>query len=141
MTVNSDPEHLPLSSTDERNWSMLAHFSILVNLVTGFLGPVIALGIYLLYGKRSKVVAYHAMQSFLFQLIIWYGLGILWGITGLLSLVLVGILLIPFSLLLTPFLLVGMAIAPVVGIYAGIQASRGQPFSYWLIDRFVPREF
>ncbi|MGQ9834083.1 MAG: hypothetical protein ACUVRJ_09870 [Candidatus Villigracilaceae bacterium] len=33
----------PLSPSDERTWAMLSHLSVLANLVTGFLGPVIAL--------------------------------------------------------------------------------------------------
>jgi len=32
----------PLSPSDERTWAMLAHLSVLLNLVTGFLGPVAA---------------------------------------------------------------------------------------------------
>ncbi len=112
---------------------MLAHLSVLVNLFTGVLGPVVALVIYLLFYNRSKYVAYHAMQSFLFQLLWWYGLGIVWAITGLLSAVVVGILLIPAACVLTPVFLVGMAIAPVVGIIGAVRAAQGQDFRYWWV--------
>jgi hypothetical protein len=32
-----------MSSRDENTWSVLAHLSVFVNLLTGFLGPVVAL--------------------------------------------------------------------------------------------------
>jgi hypothetical protein len=51
--------------------------------------------------------------------------------------VLIGIVLIPFACLLTPVLLVGMAIAPIYGIIGALQASQGQDFKYWLIGDWV----
>src|SRR5512140_216731 len=88
---------LPLSQSDERTWAMLAHLSVLVNLFTGIFGPLVALAIYLAFSSRSKYVAYHAMQSFLFQLVLWYGLGVMWALVGTLSAILIGIILIPFA--------------------------------------------
>ncbi len=131
------PGPAPLSASEERTWAMLAHLSVLVNLFTGVLGPVVALGIYLLFYNRSKYVAYHAMQSFLFQLLWWYGLGIVWAVTGLLSAVLVGILLIPAACVLTPVFLVGMAIAPIVGLIGAIRTAQGQDFRYWWVGDWV----
>jgi len=124
---------VPLSPSEERTWAMLAHLSVLVNLFTGIFGPVVALVIYLLFANRSKYVAYHAMQSFLFQLLWWYGIGIVWGITGLLSAVLIGVLLIPLACVLTPIFLVGMAVAPVVGVIGAVQTSQGKDFRYWWV--------
>jgi len=63
----------PLAPGDERTWGMLSHLSVLLNLVTGFAGPIAALIIYLIYKDRSRFVAYHALQSMVFQLIWWYG--------------------------------------------------------------------
>lgn len=123
----------PLSVSEERTWAMLAHLSVLINLFTGVLGPVVALIIYLVFVPRSKYVAYHAMQSFLFQLMMWYGLGVMWGIVGMLSAVVIGVVLIPFACVFTPFLLIGMAIAPIYGIVGGVQTSQGQDFKYWLV--------
>ena len=138
-TLNTHPisDPMPLSATDERTWSMLAHLSVLVNLFTGILGPVVALIIYLMFAKRSRVVAYHAMQSFLFQLVVWYGIGVMWGIVGILCAVLIGVVLIPFACLLTPFLLLGMAIALIYGIIGAVQTSQGQDFKYWLIGDWM----
>jgi len=136
-TLNARPVSEPLSQAEERTWAMLAHLSVLVNLFTGVLGPVVALIIYLMFANRSKYVAYHAMQSFLFQLVVWYGIGVMWGVVGLLSAILVGVLLIPFACVLTPVLLLGMAIAPIYGVIGAVQTSQGQDFQYWWVGSWV----
>ena len=56
-----------MSAQDERTWSVLAHLSMFLNLLTGFLGPVAALIIYLVYKDRSPRVAFHALQSMWYQ--------------------------------------------------------------------------
>ncbi len=127
----------PLTPSEEHSWAMLAHLSILLNLVTGLLGLVGALAIYLFYQNRSRYVAYHALQSLIFQLIVWLGGGILtgitWAITGTLSAILIGLLCIPFALLITAIPLAGV----VYGVIGGIQCSQGQDFRYWLIGDWV----
>ena len=57
----------PLSPSDERTWAMFAHLSILINLISGFLGLLAALIIYLVYKDRSRYVAYHSLQSLFFH--------------------------------------------------------------------------
>lgn len=127
----------PLTPSEERTWAMLAHLSILLNLVTGLLGLVGALAIYLIYQNRSRYVAYHALQSLIFQLIVWLGGGILtgisWAITGTLSAILIGLICIPFALVITAIPLAGI----VYGIIGGIQCSQGQDFRYWLVGDWV----
>jgi uncharacterized Tic20 family protein len=127
----------PLTPSEERSWAMLAHLSILLNLVTGLLGPVGALIIYLVYKDRSRYVAYHSLQSFIFQLIAWVGGGILtavaWTITGVLSAILVGLLCIPIALVIS---LIPLG-AIVYGIIGGIQCNEGQDFRYWLVGDWV----
>jgi uncharacterized Tic20 family protein len=128
----------PLSPADERTWAMLAHLSVLLNLVTGFLGVGAALLIYLIYKDRSRYVAYQAMQAFLMQLLFWAGggvlIGIMWAVVGALSAILVGILLIPIALLLTPILLVFPLIALGYGVYGSVETSNGKDFRYWLVS-------
>jgi uncharacterized protein len=123
----------PLSANDERTWAMLSHLSVLLNLFTGFLGPVAALIIYLIYRERSRYVAFHAMQAMLFQLIAWIGGGILaglaWTISGILAAILIGCLLMPIALVLS---LLPLA-AVVYGIIGAIQTNQGQDFRYWLV--------
>jgi len=116
---------------------MLAHLSVLANLFTGFLGPVVALVIYLVYKDRSRYVAYHSMQSFVMQLIAWVGggivAGILWAISSVLTVVLIGCLIMPIALL---FSLLPLA-ALVYGIIGGVQCNQGQDFKYWLVGDWV----
>lgn len=130
-----------LTPGDERTWGMLAHLSTLLNLVTGFGGPIAALIIYLVYKDRSRFVAYHALQAMLFQLIWWFGggvlIGLMWAIVGGLSMILVGIILIPFALLLTPVLLLLPVGALVYGVVGAVQVNQGQDFKYWLVGDWV----
>ncbi len=147
MTVQGTPPptyqaaSAPLSPSDEHTWAMLAHLSVLLNLVTGFFGPIAALIIYLVFKDRSRYVAYQSLQSAIFQLIAWVGggviIGLIWAVTGVLSAILVGLLCIPFSLLFT--LVVGLlpVAALVYGVYAAIQTSQGQDFHYWLVGDWV----
>ena len=127
----------PLSEADERTWAMIAHLSILGNLVTGFLGPVAALVIYLVFKERSRYVAYQAMQAFVFQMIWWVGAGALagiaWAVSGVLTAVLIGLLCMPLACLIS-FIPLG---ALVYGVVGGVQASQGQDFKYWLIGDWV----
>ena len=130
-----------LTPGDERTWGMLAHLSTLLNLVTGFGGPIAALIIYLVYKDRSRFVAYHALQSMVFQLIWWFGggvlIGLMWAIVGGLSMILVGIVLIPLALLLTPLLLLLPIGALIYGVVGAVQVNQGQDFKYWLVGDWV----
>jgi uncharacterized Tic20 family protein len=136
-TPSSHQPLAPLTPSEERTWAMLAHLSVLLNLITGLLGLVGALAIYLIYQNRSRYVTYHALQSLIFQLIVWLGGGILtgivWTITGLLSAVLIGLICIPFALVITAIPLAGV----VYGVIGGIQCSQGQDFRYWLVGDWV----
>jgi uncharacterized Tic20 family protein len=131
----------PLSDTEARTWAMVAHLSVLLNLVTGFLGVVAALVIYIIFKDRSRYVAYQAMQSFVFQLIFWAGgglaIGLIWGITGALSAIVVGLLCIPFALLFTIVLALMPLVALVYGVYGALEANQGKEFRYWLIGDWV----
>jgi len=131
----------PLSPAEERTWSLLAHLSVLLNLVTGFVGPIAALVIYLIYKDRSRKVAYHALQAMIFQLIWWYGggllIGAMWVTVGVLSAVLIGIILIPFAILITLVLSLLPMGAVIYGIIGAIQVNQGQDFKYWLVGDWV----
>src|SRR4030042_1920903 len=119
---------------------MLAHLSILLNLVSGFLGIIAALLIYLVYKNRSNYVAYQSMQSFLFQLIWWFGGGLLtglvWAVTGVLSAVIIGLVLIPLACVISLIPLASL----VYGIMGAVQCNNGQDFRYWLIGDWVRGE-
>jgi len=130
-------ETLTLPTSEERTWAMLAQLSVLTNLLTGFLGPVIALIIYLVYKERSRYVAYQSLQSFIFQLIWWVGAGavagIAWTISGVLAVVCIGCCLMPFALVVS---LMPVA-ALIYGVVGAVQCSQGNDFRYWLIGDWV----
>lgn len=134
---NPLPQPLPMGASEERNWAMVAHLSSLINLFTAILGPVVAGVIYLAFRDRSRYVAYHALQSLILQLLVWVGggliVGLTWVVTGMLSVVLIGLCLIPFALLITLIPI----IAPVYAIVGAIQTSQGSDFKYWLIGDWV----
>ncbi len=127
----------PLSPADERQWAMFAHLGVLANLVSGFLGPVIPLIIYIVYKERSRYVAYQSLQALIFQLIWWVGGGILagvaWALSGALAAVVIGFLCMPFACVFSIMPLVALG----YGIYGGIEASQGKDFKYWLVGDWV----
>ena len=115
-----------LGTQEERTWSVLAHLSIFLNLLTGFLGPVVALVIWLVYRDRSQKVAFHALQSVWYQVAWLVLLGVGWALTGLLTLVLIGFLLIPAMALIT--------VVPFVhAAYAAYRVSKGDDYRYAFI--------
>ena len=112
-----------MSVQQEKSWSVLAHLSLFLNLFTGFLGPIAALVIWLVYKDRSQKVAFHALQSMWYQVAWLVLLGVGWAFTGLLMLVLIGFLLVPVMALLTlvPF---------VHAAYAAYRVSQGEDYRY-----------
>jgi uncharacterized protein len=128
---------VPLSPSEERTWGMIAHLSVLLNLVTGFLGGIAAIIIYFVYKDRSRLVAYHAMQSFIFQSITWLGAGFLGGLfVGLGSAF--AFLIIPLLCLLPGFLfLLAMPASLIYGIIGGVKVNNGEDFRYWQIGDWV----
>src|SRR5215213_10450077 len=78
-----------MGTQEVRTLSVLAHLSMFLNIVTGFLGPVAALVIWLVYRDRSRTVAFQALQSMWYQ-VAWLVILVAgWTITTLLMLVLI----------------------------------------------------
>ena len=144
VQVASQPRSIPaqrLSPAEERTWSLLAHLSVLLSLVTGFAGPIAALIVYLVFKDRSRKVAYHALQAMIFQLIWWYGggllIGVMWATVGILSVILIGIILIPIAIVMTLVLLLLPMGAVIYGIIGAVRVNQGQDFKYWLVGDWV----
>ncbi len=138
--MNEQPSQVPpapLTPEEERQWAMIAHLGVLLNLVSGFLGPVVPLVVYMMYKERSRYVAYQSLQALIFQLVWWVGGGIIagvaWAITGALSAVLIGLLCIPVACVFSAMPLVALG----YGVYGGIQTSQGRDFKYWLVGDWV----
>lgn len=124
---------MPVSDQEARQWAMFSHLSVLLNLFTVFMGAAIPLIIYFLYKDRSKFVAFHAMQSFVMQIICFLGGGIITVVTGA-----VGGTLIP---LVGSFCACFFALLPlagfIYGIYGGMQVNQGKDFKYPVIGDLV----
>lgn len=145
------PEVLPAlpasgPTPEERRAAALAHGSILLNLVTGVGGPVVALIIWLLYDRKSEYASEHALQALVFQTIslllaLLFGTiaVVLWLITAALIPVAVGFCLVPFSLgfsTITAALIVGSLIYGCAGALAVLD---GREFRYrWVSDWIRP---
>ena len=149
-------------STDEWTAAALAHASALLTLILGMaggvgalVGPAVPLAMYFGDRERSRFVAFHALQSFIYQvagvliyavlaavLAVWMAMA--WTISGLLSAVLVGLLLMPFALLLTLLAVLLLVCAPFAwlgyGLYGAYQVYQGRAFRYWLIGEWLERE-
>lgn len=133
----SRPAPKPIEDREARTWAMLAHLSILLNTITGWLGMLGALIIYLVYKDRSRMVAYHAMQSLIFQAITWIGAGIVGGI-------LIGIgsalafLIIPLLCLIPGILiLLLIPVSLIYGVIGAVKVNNGEDFRYWQVGDWV----
>ncbi len=111
------------SPKDENTWSILAHLSVFLNILTGFLGPVAALVIWLMYKDRSPRISFHALQSMWYQIVWVVILALGWTVAGILTIVLIGFLLFPVMVVLTvvPFAHMG---------YAAYKVSQGVDYRY-----------
>jgi uncharacterized Tic20 family protein len=119
-----------MSAQDERTWSMLAHLSVLLNIVTGIGGLIAALVIWLVYRDRSRRVSFHALQSLWYQVAWAVILFVGWFVTGILSIIFIGLLLIPVMLIATlvPF---------VHQCYAAYKVYQGVDYRYPIIADMI----
>jgi uncharacterized Tic20 family protein len=119
-----------MGTQEEKTLSVLAHLSIFLNLVTGFLGPVAALIIWLVYRDRSSNVGFQALQSMWYQ-VAWLVILVAgWTVTTLLMFVLIGFLLVPVMALIT--------VVPFVhSAYAAYRVSKDGEFHYPLIADMI----
>ncbi len=68
-------------------------------------------------------------------------IGAVWLVTGLLSALLIGLLCIPFALLLTIFVAAMPLAALIYGVIGAIETSQGKDFRYWLVGDWVRGAF
>ena len=124
------PQGSGMSAQDERTWSMLAHLSILLSLVTGIGGPIAALVIWLVYKDKSQRVAFHALQSLWYQ-VAWIVIIFAYVIVStILSIVIIGIFMF--------FLLPLIALVPLVHqCYAAYKVYQGVDYRYPVIADMV----
>lgn len=149
-------------SASDRNWAALAHASAVVTVAaavgSGGLAAVLLLllplAIYLANRGRSGYVAFHALQSTVFQsaamCLYLLGLAMLgaatamaWAVAGLLTVVLVGVLLYPLAIGITLLLAMWALAFPLLALaWALVGAWRtyhGRPFEYASLGDYVAR--
>ena len=124
------PQGSGMSAQDERTWSMLAHLSVLLSLVTGIGGPIAALVIWLVYKDKSQRVAFHALQSLWYQ-VAWIVIIFAYVIVStILSIVIIGIFMF--------FLLPLIALVPLAHqCYAAYKVYQGVDYRYPIIADMV----
>jgi uncharacterized Tic20 family protein len=140
--------------TDEWTAASLAHASVLLTLILGLAGGVgalvglaVPLVMYFGYREESRFVAFHALQSFVYQVIgtvigagLFFLVAAAWTISGWLTLILVGFLLMPLALLLTLQLVCVIFGWLGCGLYAAYQVYQGRDFRYGLIGEWLEKE-
>ncbi len=130
----------PLSESDARTWATLAHLSVVL---TGFVGAVASLLIYLVFKDRSRFVGFQSLQAFLFHLLTWVAPGILvalaWGATFVV--VPFTLIFLPIAILLTGLLCLIPLASIIYGVYGAVEVSQGKDFQYWLLGDWVRRTF
>lgn len=119
-----------MATQEERTWSVLSHLSVFLNMFTVVLGPVAALIVWLVYKDRSEMVAFQSLQSMWYQVAWLVILGSGWVVTGLLTFVLIGFLLVPVMALATlvPF---------IHGAYAAYRIGRDGEYRYPIIADMI----
>jgi uncharacterized Tic20 family protein len=120
-----------MSVKDEKMWSMLAHLSTLVNILTGYIGgPIAALVIWLVYKDRSPRVGFHALQSLWYQ-VAWFVLIAVYSfVSFILTFVVIGIFMF--------FLLPVIVLIPIAHqCYAAYKVNQGYDYRYPFIADMV----
>jgi uncharacterized Tic20 family protein len=150
----------PPRTAEERNLAAIAHASVLVSMLVGMatagvgslLLALVPLAIFAAYREKSRYVAYHALQATVFQLagLIAYVLGLIvlilltvasWLIAGVLTVVLVGVLLMPVAIVITVLLVLFALAFPLglmgYGLYGAVETGQGKDFRYALIGEWL----
>lgn len=143
----SDPIKLILPPKNERFWAMTAHFSqllfyllaflalsldnklsLIIEIVSLLIGPIICFIIYLVYKNRSPFTSFQSLQALIFQ-------PILFIIIGFISVIFKDTLDGPEALIPSMCMLPFLGIWPFFGFIGGIQSIQGKDFEYPIIGK------
>ena len=149
--MNTQTQNPPLvspHSSDERTWATLAHASALLNVFSGVGGLIAALVIWLTQKEKSAWVAFHGLQSLIFQaavmIVTVLVVGVVWVVGFVVSFATIGIgtiVAVPVMILVFfgGFLMVGAG--TVYCLYGAYQVYQGREFLYLWIGDWVQRRF
>lgn len=111
---------------DDKMWGMLGHIGAVAGYVGGVGQWVVPLVIYLIYKDKSKFVAFHALQSLIFQ--------------SLLGLIVLAISLCTCFLFAIPAIVIGLVLSIGGAIALGLQANNGEWSEYPLVGPWARRQ-
>ena len=133
---------VPPHSSDERTMAALAHASAVLNFITGIGGPIAALVIWATQREKSPWVAFHALQSLVFQLgltaLTVAAVMVIWVVGFAISFATLGV----GTIIAVPVMILSMfgAFAAIGGgmiysLYGAYQIHQGREFRYlWIGD-------
>ena len=148
---SSGGKDLLTPSSDERTWAAIAHLCTLLNSVTAMGGLVGAGFIYLSKKDESKWVAFHALQSLVFQSIqfgLYLILGIVWILGIAASFITLGLgtlIAVPVLILATFFVMILSLAGLIYSLYGAYQIYSGNEFYYlwigdWVMENYIHKE-
>lgn len=114
--INPAPDQQRELSSDERNWGMLCHLSMIVGIVMPLVGVVAPLAIWLIKREEMPFVDYNGKEALNF--LITFTIALLIGY-ALMS-VLIGLVLVPLL----------YAVSLVLTILAAVKSSKGEYYRY-----------
>lgn len=123
-------------SDDERLMAALAHASMWLNLVTGFLGLAVSGGIWLVYRQRSRWVAGQALQATFLQIVMILAIGaaiVSFGLGAGLWWTIIGLLFFPLACVAA----VTAVALFVYSLYGALQVYTGRDFRYPIVGIVV----
>lgn len=148
---SSGGKDLLTTSSDERTWAAIAHLCTLLNSVTAMGGLVGAGFIYLSKKDESKWIAFHALQSLVFQgiqLALYLLLGIVWILGFAASFITFGLgtLIAAPVLILATFFVMMLSLAGLIySLYGAYQIYSGYEFYYlwigdWVMENYINKD-
>ncbi len=157
------PEPRTVPTRDDLTMAALAHVSILITFLIGVgsgglgavLGVLIPLAIWYSYRDRSTYTANQALHATVYQVasilavLAFAAVGAIlvvvgWTVAGALAAIVIGLCLMPFALLVTLLLVVGVFALPIVsliyGLYATYETYAGRDFRYKWVSDWVDKQ-
>ena len=131
-------------TSDERTMAALAHGSAVLNLFAGIGGLIAAFVIWMTQKEKSAWVAFHALQSLVFQavvlggtvlvvVLVWIvGFAVSFATVGIGTIVAVPVMILSFFV---GFLIIGGVV--VYGVYGAYQIYQGREFRYIWIGNWL----
>jgi len=135
-------------SSDERTWAAFAHGSALLNLAGGVGGIIAASVIWLTQKEKSAWVAFHGLQSLVFQaatlILTVLVVGVVWVLGFAFSFITVGfgtLVAVPLMILVFFGGFAIMGAGMIYSFYGAYQVYQGRDFRYIWIGDWVYRRF